>query len=46
VKRCAYRHMERTGSGVDVGEGVCLCVSTGPDRIPLGAGEVGEMLQE
>ena len=27
-------------------ERVCLCVSTGPDRTSLGAGEIGEMLQE
>ena len=32
--------------GVDVGERVCLCVSTGPDGTSLGAGETGEMLQE
>jgi hypothetical protein len=24
VESCAYRHMERTGSGVDVGERVCV----------------------
>ena len=35
-----------TGSGVDVGERVCLCVSTGPDGTSLGAGEIGETLQE
>ena len=35
-----------TRSGVDVGERVCLCVSTGPDGTSLGAGEIGETLQE
>ena len=35
-----------TGSGVDVGERVCLCVSTGPDGTSLGAREIGETLQE
>ena len=35
MERCAYRHMERTRSGVDVGERVCLCVSTGPDGTSL-----------
>ena len=33
-------------SGVDMGERVCLCVSTGPDGTSLGAGEIGETLQE
>ena len=46
MERCAYRHMEKTGSGVDMGERVCLCVSTGPDGTPLGAEEVSENLQE
>ena len=35
-----------TRSGIDVGERVCLCVSTGPDGTSLGAGEIGETLQE
>ena len=35
-----------TRSGVDVGERVCLCVSTGPDGTSLGAGEIDETLQE
>ena len=35
-----------TRFSVDMGERVCLCVSTGPDGTSLGAGEIGETLQE
>ena len=43
---CVHPPWGSSRSGVDVGERVCLCVSTGPDGTSLGAGEIGETLQE
>ena len=46
VNQIAIRAWKSLPTGVDVGERVCLCVSTGPDGTSLGAGEIGETLQE
>ena len=46
TRYCVHLPWGFTRSGVDVGERVCLCVSTGPDGTSLGAGEIGETLQE